>query len=135
MARRMLTSTDRRGFTLVEIIVALLLLSVAVLGMGASSATLVRRAMEAEMESLAQQAVEDRLALVALEPTYSAIDSYIGTESAVPGLEGASRITAVEHVRADGTGGRMIDYREITVTVTGGPIRIPYSRSVTVGAP
>lgn len=126
---------DRRGFTLVEIIVALLLLSVAVLGMGASSATLVRRAMDAELESLAQQAVEDRLARVALEPTYANIDDYIGTESIVPGLDGASRVTAVEHIRTSGSGGRMIDYREITVTVSGGPIRIPYSRSVTVGAP
>lgn len=126
---------DRRGFTLVEIIVALLLLSVAVLGMGASSATLVRRAMDAELESLAQQAVEDRLARVVLEPTYSSIDDYIGTESIVPGLDGASRVTAVEHFRVNGSGGRMIDFREITVTVSGGPIRIPYSRAVTVGAP
>ena len=72
---------------------------------------------------------------MALEPTYAPIDSYIGTESIVPGLEGASRVTAVEHIRISGSGGRVIDYREITVTVMGGPIRIPYSRSVTVGAP
>lgn len=131
----MLTRGDRGGFTLVEVIVALLLLSVAVLGMGASSGALVRRALEAELESLARQAVDDRLALVALEPVYSEIDDYAGTESAISGLDGASRVTAVEHIRRDGTGGRMVDYRQIRVTVSGGPVRRPVSGSVTVGAP
>jgi len=131
----MLTPGDRRGFTLVEIIVALLLLSVAVLGMGASSGALVRRALEAELESLARQAVEDRLSLVALEPVYSQIDDYAGTESGIAGLEGTSRVTDVEHIRQDGSGGRMIDYREIKVTVSGGAVRRPVSGSVTVGAP
>lgn len=126
---------DRRGFTLVEIVVALLLLSVAVLGLGASAGTLVRYAMEAEVESLAQQAVEDRLARVALEPTYSQIDEYAGTESIIPGLEGASRVTRVDRVREDGTGGRMVDYRRITVTVSGGAVRTPVQRMVMVGAP
>ena len=115
---------------LVEIIVALLSSSsVAVLGMGASSATLVRRAMEAEMESLAQQRpLEDRVALVALEPTYSAIDGYIGRRAPCLDWRGppGSRLWSMSGTT--GTGGRMIDYREITVTVTGGPIRVRYSR-------
>lgn len=126
---------DRRGFTLVEIVVSLLLLVVAILGIGASAAALMRHAGTAELESLAQQAAEDRLARVLLEPSYPALDAYAITEGGIPGLEGFSRETRVDHIRTQGSGGRIIDYRRITVTVSGPPLAGPVRRVVTVAAP
>lgn len=126
---------DRHGFTLVEIVVSLLLLSVAILGVGASTGTLVRYAAGAEVESLAQQAAEDRLAKVLLEPTYSAVQEYVLTESEVHGLDGFTRETRVDHVRTPGSGGRMVDYRRVTVIVSGPPLRSPVRRVAMVAAP
>lgn len=129
------TAADRRGFTLVEIVVALLLLSVAILGVGASTGTLVRYSAGAEVESLAQQAAEDRLAKTLLEPGYASLDDYVLAESEIPGLAGFSRETRVEHVRIAGAGGRMVDYRRITVIVSGPLLSHPVRRVATVAAP
>lgn len=126
---------DRRGFTLVEIVVSLLLLSVAILGVGSSAGALVRYAGTAEVESLAQQAAEDRLARVLLEPTYADLPDHVLSEASIPGFEGFTRETRVDHVRLPGSGGRMVDYRRITVTVDGDRLLAPVRRIATVAAP
>jgi len=127
---------DRRGFTLVEITVSLLLLAVAILGIGASAASLLRASVNAETEALALQAVEDRISRVLLDPRYSALEqSYIAQETQLPGLEGFTRNTGVVHRLYAGAGGRLVDYREVTVTVEGPRLPRPVTRTVVVAAP
>jgi prepilin-type N-terminal cleavage/methylation domain-containing protein len=120
------------GFTLVEVVVALLLLSVAVLGMGTTASRMATTAAAAEWAALALESVEDRIVEVRMDPRYAALDSlYAGTETDVIG-SGSSRVTTVTHE----TGGSPpLDYKTIAVTVTIPQFDTKVSRKIVVAAP
>ncbi len=131
----MLTSRPDRqsGFSLVEVIVALVILSVAVLGLGASASRLTTTAAGAEMRALAVQLLDDRIAEVRLDPRYGGLDTlYAGVETDILG-PGTSRTTTVVHVQE--TTPLVLDYKRISVTVAGPFIQPPLSRQIIIGAP
>ena len=133
----MLTRTkgDRAGFTLVEVVVALVILSTAVLGLAATSSRLATTANTAELRALALEAVEDRVAEVRLDPRYSALDSlYQGTESDILGtsMRGYDRTTTITRVLSTSPA---LDYTRISVKVTGPLLTEPISRQISVAAP
>lgn len=124
------------GFTLVEVTIALVILAVAVLGMAASAGVLGRYSAEAEVRALAMQAVQDRISLVKVDPRYADLETlYDGDETDLPGLDGYTRSTTVTRVNQTTTGGGTIDYKVISVVVSGGALSAPLSRRFTVGAP
>lgn len=124
------------GFTLVEITVALVILAVAFLGMSLSTGRLVRSVAEEEVRAVVQQAVEDRLTEVRMDPRFPHLDSlYAGVEDPVLGLEGFSRTTELDRVEEARPGGRTEDYWVVWVTVSGPFIGSPMSRQVVVAAP
>lgn len=124
------------GFTLVEVTIALVILAVAVLGMAASAGVLGRYSAEAEVRALAMQAVQDRISLVKVDPRYGELeDLYAGSESDLPGLDGYTRSTTVTRVNQTTSAGGTIDYKVISVVVSGGALSAPLSRRFTVGAP
>ena len=127
---------NRQGFTLVEMIIALLILTVAVLGIGATAGQMARTAGTAEVDALALQAVEDRISSIMLDPRYQWLDSlYAGSESSIVGLDQYTRETDVTRYQLPGSGGRTIDYTRITVTVDGPGSADDVSRSLVLGAP
>ncbi len=128
--------TGRRGFTLVELMISLVILTLAVFGIAASAGRLGGAAGEAEVKALAVQAAEDRLNLVVLDPQYDSIASrYLGTESTVLGLPGATRETLIQRYRLLQAGGGVLDYTRITVKVAGAGLAVPVVRETVVGAP
>ncbi len=128
----MLTPQGRSGFTLVEVVVALLLLTFAVLGLGASVNGLVTSAASAELSALAVEAADDRLVEIRMDPRYDAIDTlYSGTESDLL-MEGATRTTTVTHVL---TTNPVLNYKRITVTVRIPHMIDPVTRQIVVAAP
>lgn len=130
----MLSRDDRAGFTMVEVIVALVLLSTAILGMGASASRLTTSAANAEVRALALESVEDQIARIQLDPRYGALDSlYTGTEQDVLGIGGYTRSTTVTHVQQGNP--VTLDYKRFSVTVSG-PLLVPaISRTIVVAAP
>lgn len=123
----------RSGFTLIEVMVALVILSVVLLGMGATIGGLLHTATSSDWNTAAQQLAEDRIEQVRLEPSYAALDTlYAGTESTFPGLSGWTRDTEIVHF---GGTGQSVDYKKVTVTVSGPGLRVPIARTVTVAAP
>lgn len=125
----------RNGFTMVEVIISIVLLSVAVLAIGASASHLAQVSADAERRALALQAVEDRIALVQLHPIYPQLDSlYTESNSTIPGLPGYTRMTAISRIIQQGEGGKSIDFTRITVTVDGPQLSAPLKRTVVVGA-
>ena len=131
----MLKRTDD-GFTLVEIMVAIVMLSVAVLGLAASSSKMLEPTNSAETEFIALQYVEDRLAEIRMDPRYGVLDSiYAATESTLPGLPGAQRVTAFTRTRTLQGTGKYVDYWTVNVTVSGGLIPAPVVRSLIMAAP
>lgn len=126
----------RAGFTLVEIVVALVILAVAFLGMNLSTGRLVRSVAEEEVRAVVQQAIEDRITEIRMDPRYLGLDTlYAGTEDPVLGLQGFSRITELTRVQQPRPSGRVEDYWEVWVTVRGPFIGSPMSRQIVVAAP
>jgi type IV pilus modification protein PilV len=124
----------RHGFSLIEVIVALLVLSVGVLGMQLVAATMVRQLSVGQVQMSAAQLAEDRMDLIRLEPSYANLPSYVATEANLPGFTGFSRSTAVVHVR-DSTAAGITDYRRVTVRVMAPGLTTPITRTLTVAAP
>ncbi len=124
------------GFTLIEITIAILILTVAVLGIASSAGRLIAPALSAEADFQALQAVEDRLSRIRMEPRYAKLDSlFAGTQTNLPGLTGYTRTTAVTRTRTTLTGGKVLDYTTLVVTVTGPRLKAPLSRKLVVAAP
>lgn len=129
-------ATSMDGFTLLEIVVALVILAVAFLGINLSSARLVRSVAEEEVRAVVQQAVEDRLTEIRMDPRYLGLDTlYSGTEPSVLGLDGFTRTTELARVQQPGANGRVEDYWDVWVTVSGPFIGSPMSRQIVVAAP
>lgn len=126
---------SRRGFTLIEVTVALVILAVGILAISASATRLGRASMYAGSDAAALQAVNDRLSYVLMHPNYAALDSlFSGSESGVPAT-GFARETEISRHIEDGEDGKTIDFTEITVTVDGPGMASPITRTQTVGAP
>lgn len=126
---------DREGFTLIETIFALVILSVGILGMTSMTGRLLTTAASAEERALALQAIEDRISLIAIDPRYAELDSlYEQSEAAVAGLPGYTRTTVITRTTTTVSGGGIIDLTSITVTVEGRFLDSPLSRTLKVGA-
>jgi len=111
--------------------VALVLLSVVILGMGTAMALVVSNVTVGSQQSAALQLTEDRLDLVRVHPDYGAIeDVFAGSESQIPGAPGFARTTTVVHVMTDSA-----DYKTVTVNVTAPGLDAPISRTATLAAP
>lgn len=124
------------GFTLVEIVIALVILTVGVLGLAASTGRLLEPTGDAEVEFVALAAVEDRIAEMSLDPRYSLLDSiYGGSETGLTGLTGMTRTTTVTRTQTTLSGGGVLDYQTIHVAVSGGRLKATVSRSLVMGAP
>lgn len=123
----------RAGFTIVEVIVALVILATAVLGLAGSVTRLTAAAAGSERRAQAVYSVEDRLDRIEMDGRYDALDSlYVAVESDTP-LPGLSRTTAVTHVDTDSPTPR--DYRVVTVTVAGIGLVAPVARTLIIAAP
>lgn len=130
----MLTESRNGGFTLVEVVVALVILSTAVLGLASSASRLATASASAELRALATEAVEDQLAQVRLDPRYGGLDSlYTGVDSDMFGIPGVTRTTTVTHIQQGPPAS--LDYKRVSVTVTGPMISPAISRQIIVAAP
>jgi prepilin-type N-terminal cleavage/methylation domain-containing protein len=134
MGHVMLTGRGSSGFTIVEVIVALVILSVAVLGLSGSAATLATRAADAELRARALHAVQDRIALVQIDPRYGTLEAlYGGTETDALGMSGFTLTTTITHVQqATPTA---LDYKVVSVVLDGPQLGGAIARQIIVGAP
>ena len=124
---------DRRGFTLIEIMIALVILALVVLGMATSTGRFMRVVAESDLQVAAIQLADDRIQTVLMNPNFSAIDTaYAGTETNFPTLPGFTRSTVITLV---GGSGQPTHHKRIVVTVTGPGLPQAVKRSATVAAP
>jgi len=126
---------DRRAFTLIEMIVAIVILTTGILGLASSTSFMVRAATNASLRAEALQAVEGKISQIVMDPRYHQLESiYVGEESDLPGLDGMTRVTGIVHSLTL-LNGRYTDYKTVTVTVDGPGLSEPVSRTVIMGAP
>ncbi len=121
----------RSGMTLVEVLVAVVLMAGVLLGMGAFSAGMARTSGTARVTATATQLVADRLELVKTAPRYTAIESlYVAVEPVIAGQSGYARTTLVRRVGGQPTDS--IDYKIVTVEVSHGAIPKPVRKSTII---
>jgi prepilin-type N-terminal cleavage/methylation domain-containing protein len=131
--RKRAQSKTRDGFTLVEVIAALVIILGVSLGMAVFMLQFVRTVATASSRTTANELVADRLEDVKSATKYSTIDAvYAGTENAIPNNPGYVRQTIVSHV--GGAPPDLYDYRIITVIVSGPGLRNPVKKSTVISA-
>jgi prepilin-type N-terminal cleavage/methylation domain-containing protein len=124
---------DRRGFTLLEVLIALVILGFVILG---AQATLTGRMVAdvgvQETRNRATQLALDRLHLIQADPAFGTLATrYTATETNLPGATGYQRVTRFTTTAL--TGGE--EYRTVTVTVTAPRLSRPVSRTVVIASP
>jgi type IV pilus modification protein PilV len=125
----------RAGFSLVEVMVALVMLTVMMLGATALAGRMIRTAASANIQVTAGQLAEDRIDFVRLDPAYDSLSTrYSGTESPVTGYPGFQRTTAFTRTTTVTTNGTT-DYFTVTVRVTHQQLSTPVARTVVMTNP
>jgi prepilin-type N-terminal cleavage/methylation domain-containing protein len=123
------------GMTLIEVIIALSILAVVVLGMGQFAFNFSRTERQSEARTIAVNLADQRLSLIRSSPNYSTIDSIFGVaEPTITGFPSYARSTTIVH-----TGGPLptysTDYKTITVRVTSPALKTAVVKTVVVAAP
>ncbi|KPJ90517.1 MAG: hypothetical protein AMS18_10665 [Gemmatimonas sp. SG8_17] len=121
------------GFTLVEVLMALVIISTVLLALGGTTGSFLHIVAAGDRNASALQLADSRIDQIQMDPNYGGLDTtYAGTESGFASLPGFTRTTTI--VRIGGLG-QATDHKKITVTVQGPGLPHPVSRSITVAAP
>jgi prepilin-type N-terminal cleavage/methylation domain-containing protein len=127
--------TARPGFTIIEVLVALMLLAVVLVGMQTATGRFVGTVAASDRQATAIQAAEDRIELIRTDPQYDQLENrYEKVETNIPEFPGFTRRTDISTVRDSSSNG-VTHYTRVTVTVTGQGLAAPVERTVTIGRP
>jgi prepilin-type N-terminal cleavage/methylation domain-containing protein len=125
----------RRGVTLIEIMISVVILSVVLLGMGRYMVTFSRTVRASEARTMAVALASGRISEIRASPNYAGLETnYAATEATITGFPGFTRVTAITH-----TGGPRPtytnDYKTVTVTVDGPGLSAAIKKTIIVAAP
>lgn len=124
---------SRAGMTLIEIVVAVTILSGALLGIAMFASRMVRGVSDSQAKTTAAELAGERLELVKLTGTYVSVDTFVRTETALgTGYLGYTRQTQVQRVNAGVSD--TLDYKIVTVTVRGQLLPQPVKRTTIIAA-
>lgn len=111
------------GFSLVEVLVALVIVSVAMMALAASSVTFLQTVSETDQRAAAVQLAEDRISTILADPEYDMLETrYDTTETGFTSMPDAVRTTEVVRFNAP-------TFTRVDVTVTGPGIDEPVTRT------
>ncbi len=121
--------------TLIEVIVAMVILTTVLLGMATFAVNFTRSVARADVRTVAVNLASQRISEVRSSPNYSGMETnYNGTEATIPGFTGYARRTII--VRTGGPKPTFTnDYKTITVEVTAPGLAAPVAKTVIVAAP
>lgn len=126
---------NRGGFTVVEIIISLVLLSFMIMLFQAATGRIIHEGSQSDRQSVAVQLVQSQLALIQLETDYESLTTkYAETATAFPDFPGLTRTTVLNRTEVTQSTG-ILDYTTVTVEVDGAGLRRPVRRTLVVGAP
>ena len=131
-ARRSLCGLRRSGMTLVEVIVAMLLLVTVILVLGGFSAKFAQATGQAHLIVLANELAATRLDAVRQQPTYAAIDSLVGVYAVKSDF--SVDTVRTQMIRIGGAITDSVDYKLVTVTVTHPAMRKTVTKTTAIAA-
>lgn len=118
--------------SLVEVIVAMLLLVTVILVLGGFSAKFAQATGQAHLIVLANELAATRLDAVRQQPTYAAIDSLVQTDTVKADF--STYTVRTQMVRIGGAVTDSVDYKLVTVTVTHPAMRKTVTKTTAVAA-
>lgn len=129
--RRMRASNTRRGFTLIEVLVAITILSGVVLTMAMNTTKAGRNVTSSGTRSRAQALLDQQIARARIWPTYSTLNQLTAAKYNVA----SNGLTPSTAIAIDSTSGKNLT--TVTVTVSGSTNVLPVamSRSIAIAAP
>lgn len=132
--RRLLTrGLHRSGMSLVEVVVAMMLLVGVVLVLGGFSAKFAQATSQAHLIIIANEIASTRLDAVRQQPNYAAVDSLVGTDVGVS-ADFSAYTVRTQMVRIGGAPADSVDYKLVTVTVTHPGMRKIVTKTTAVAA-
>ncbi|MCA0375209.1 MAG: prepilin-type N-terminal cleavage/methylation domain-containing protein [Gemmatimonadetes bacterium] len=122
----------RRGFTLIEVMIAMVILSGVVLSIAVGTTKLQRAVGDANVRSRAFARADQVIGLARTWPAWSTLEQLAGARYN-PSSDG---FTSTTTVTADTTGGRRIKRLEVTVRAVPSTLMpLPVRRSISITAP
>ena len=122
----------RRGMSLVEVIVAMMLMVGVVLVLGGFSAQFARATAQAHLIVLANELAATRLDAVRQQPTYAALDSLAKTDTVKADF--SQYAVKTQLLRMGGGVTDSVDYKLVTVTVTHPAMKKTVTKTTAVAA-
>jgi prepilin-type N-terminal cleavage/methylation domain-containing protein len=125
----------RRGVTLIEVMIAMSILTIVLLGMSRFAWNFTRAVQQSEARTIGVNLIDQKLSEIRSAPNYAGLETaYNGSEPSIVGFTGYARATTITH-----TGGPRPtytnDYKTITVSVTAPGIANPIKKTIVVAAP
>lgn len=119
------------GFTLIEVLIALTILSAIILMMAAPASKFLSTTARSQRRIAASVVADAQIALVRMYPTYDSLKiKYDSTRSNVP-FPGFTRQTQIVRTSPGAAG----DVTKVIVTVNGPGLATPIKRTATIAAP
>lgn len=132
MPSRIRRATDRRGLTLVEIIVAMTILVGVLFTLGGFTMKYAQASAQARLTITANELAAQRLDAVRTQPSYSAIALLASTTTVKADYTTYGMTTTVR--RVGGAVTDSVDYQLVTVTVTHPAMRKPVAKTTAIAA-
>ena len=127
--------TGPRGVTLIEIMIAGVILSVVLLGMGRYLVDFSKAVRRSEARTIGINLAAQRISEIRASPNYSGLEtSFAVSEGSIPGFTSYTRVTTIAHVggpRPTYTN----DYKTVTVVVNSPSLTTPVTKTIVVAAP
>jgi prepilin-type N-terminal cleavage/methylation domain len=126
-----IVNSNRSGMTLIEVIVSIVILSGALISMGAFMARYANVSGTMQRRIEANELVADRLEEVKGALSYTTIEAnFVKTEATITGHPGLTRQTIVTHT--GGAAPSLYDYKTVTVIVNGPGLKTPSKKTTVI---
>lgn len=132
-----MTRTREAGFTLVEVMIAVVILSIVVLSVPRVGLDFTRTVSSSRVRNEANAVANAWISRCRAEPNYGALDSAVagkcrGTVTNLGTFAFTRTTTVAKDSLLSGVADSLNDYKRITVVVSGGGMVTPVTRTVTI---
>lgn len=128
------------GFTLIEVVLALVILSFVLLMLPVAGLNFTRTVFDSRRRNEANAVADAWIARCRMDPNYDALDSTgtgkcRGTVTNLGTFSFTRTTTVALDATVSGVANNLNDYKRVTVVITGGGLTTPVSRTLTIARP
>jgi prepilin-type N-terminal cleavage/methylation domain-containing protein len=124
---------DRRGFTLIEVMLATVILGVVLLSTGQFTARFIHAVAISQVSTVAAEVATEQIEMITTDPSYPTLSArWAGTTVGFPGYPRMSRQTTVQRITGNAP---PRDYTVVTVLVTEPTLLTSIRLTTMVGQP